>query len=126
MSKQRNVASPKQIKQDKQEEARKQRERLGDLKTVMSTPEGRRVIWDIVNRLCHADATSVQGNSGSEVFFREGERNVGRRLKGDCYLVAFPEWQKMEKEYIDRLKLEELIGEKEDATKKKEQEDKDA
>lgn len=120
MSTHKNVASRKQVELDRKEDKRKELERLGDLKVVMSTPEGRKTMWHILNHYCHVDASSVQGNSGSEVFFREGERNVGRKLKSDMWTVAFSECQQMEKEYYDKLNLEKLLSEKEGVKKAEE------
>ncbi|MCK5235954.1 MAG: hypothetical protein KAR06_03130, partial [Deltaproteobacteria bacterium] len=82
---------------------------LEDIKAVMTLPAGRRLMWRIINKLCHFDALSAE-HSGSQTYLNEGERNIGRVLKGDIYEAAFEEFQQREKEYIKSL-MDEKKGE---------------
>lgn len=68
---------------------------IADLKTVMSTPDGRRFIWALLG-VAGIYRTSFTGNS--ETFYREGARNVGLRylalIEENCpelYLLMYGE-----------------------------------
>lgn len=52
--------------------------RARDLASVMSTVEGRRFIFDLLDRRCLVFSQSYTGNS--ETFLREGMRKVGIEL----------------------------------------------
>jgi len=94
-----NAADKKQVKEAGRKERSKRWRELEDLRFVMSSPEGRRFVWRMINEICHYDQLSFQ-HSGSMTSFAEGERNIGRILKGDVHEAAFEEYQQMEKEYF--------------------------
>jgi hypothetical protein len=50
-----------------------------DLKTVMETPQGRRVLYRVVFQLAAVESLSYTGSS-EQTFFREGRRDVGISL----------------------------------------------
>lgn len=95
----KNVADVKQVKKAGDVEKNRRRQELLDIKNVMETQAGRRLIWRIVNVICHVDSQSAE-HSGSMTYMNEGERNVGRILKSDVYEAAFGEYQKMERECV--------------------------
>lgn len=94
----KNAADPQQVKKAGREERFARRMELEDIKVVMDSPAGRRLMWRIINKLCHFDASSAE-HSGSMTYLNEGERNIGRVLKSDICEAAFEEYQNMEKEY---------------------------
>ena len=104
----KNVADPKQVKEGKQYDKLDRKQELQDLKDIMMTPQGRRVIFRIINNLCHYDSDDAV-NSGSWTYFNSGQRSIGRALKNDVFLAAFEEWQQMEKEHVE-AHLEEVDG----------------
>jgi hypothetical protein len=106
----KNIAEFKTVKQgrDKAEESR--REELNDLKIVMSIEAGQRLMFRIINELCHVDTRSAV-NSGSETYLREGERNIGRILKTEVAMVALGHYQRLERKYINEQLDEELLAE---------------
>jgi len=94
----KNAADPEQVKRAGREERFDRKRELEDVKAVMETVAGRRLLWRIINKLCHFDSSSAE-HSGSMTYLNEGERNIGRVLKSDICETAFPEYQQMEKEY---------------------------
>ena len=53
---------------------------LGDLRSILGAPEGRRLMWRYLTR-CGVFKTSMTGSS--QTFFLEGQRNVGLWLLAD-------------------------------------------
>lgn len=89
-----------QEQEDKAQATRIRRaQELYDLKTVMSTPEGARFIYRLINNICAYDRILAQ-NSGSMTYFDLGERNVGRIVKGEVYQVALERYQEVERDYL--------------------------
>jgi len=92
-----NVADEEQVKKADKKATNKRDQELADIKAVMSTEAGRRFIYRLINEICHYDTLSAT-HSGSFTYLNEGERNVGRIVKGECYEAAFETYQLMEKE----------------------------
>ena len=97
----KNVADEGQVKEASNRAKIGRDMELDDLRVVLSTDNGRRFIWRLINEVCHYDTLSAE-HSGSMTYMREGERNVGRIVKADCYDAAFETYQLMEKEYMKR------------------------
>lgn len=93
----KNVADKKQVDEAQEQERIIREEELNDLVSIMSTVEGRRFIFRLVNGICHYDADDFN-NSGSITFRSLGERNVGRVIKGDCCEASLELYQQAEKE----------------------------
>ncbi|MCK5236710.1 MAG: hypothetical protein KAR06_06965 [Deltaproteobacteria bacterium] len=98
-----NAADPEQVKRAKLSDKDIRKQELSDLRFVMESPEGRRMMWRIINNLCHVNTLSAE-NSGSLTYFKEGAREVGLTLKTDVYEEAFNEWQLMEQEHVNYVK----------------------
>jgi hypothetical protein len=64
---------------------RKREQELEDLKKVLKTPEGERVLWRIIKKTKFLDS-SWTGNSTT--FFNEGMREVGRILLAEITEAA--------------------------------------
>jgi hypothetical protein len=113
MSKEKIYIDPKELAKQDELEAKFQRERklkINDLKKILSTPEGRRAIW---NELCRAKvfASSFSLNS-VQMAYNEGERSVGIALLADVMEANAPAFYQMFTE----------ANSKEKAAKKEEQE----
>ena len=106
----KNAASGKQVGKAVAKAKEERRQELKDIQAVMSAPQGRRLMWRIINQMCHVDTLSKE-HSGSETYFNEGERNIGRLLKSDVYAASFDEYQKMERECVIQRIDEELLEE---------------
>lgn len=76
---------------------------LIDLRDVMQTPQGRRVLKGLLSRT-HVFAVSLSGDVAATAF-REGERNVGLSLMSDM--------READAEILGALLLENLKGAKE-------------
>jgi hypothetical protein len=101
-----NAADAEQVKKAEKKAKIKHDQELADIAAVMSTEAGRRFMWRLINDICHYDTLSAT-HSGSFTYMNEGERNVGRIIKGECYEAAFETYQLMEKE-----RMAEKLGEK--------------
>lgn len=86
-----NAADPQQVKGRKQTEKQVREQELSDLTAVMAMPEGRRVIKKLLND-CGMFRTSY--HPSSQIYFNEGQRNVGLRIWADLE-AACPQllWQ---------------------------------
>ena len=84
------------------EQKQKRNRELNDLRKVLKTPEGRRLIW---KRLC--DATIFQSGFSTnalQMAFMAGERNQGLRLLTDITEVDDDAFYQMFREYISELR----------------------
>lgn len=73
-----NAADENQVRQGKQKDQRTKEREIDDLKGLLSTPGGRRFLWRYIE-FCGIFESSFS-SSGSEMFFLEGQRNVGLKL----------------------------------------------
>jgi len=76
--------NPADVKKQEEAEEKYQRERklrINDLRKILSTPEGRRTIW---NELCRAKVFAASFSLNSvQMGYNEGERSVGIALLAD-------------------------------------------
>jgi len=98
----RNAADKKQVKSAAEQVKIDREEEIADCLHVMDTEQGRRFIDRIVNKICHYD-TTLFNPSGSGMYYEQGERNVGRIIKGDCCEASLELYQKAEKENWKKL-----------------------
>jgi hypothetical protein len=76
-----NTANPQEVKeQAKKQKSARDRE-VDDVFFLLGTPQGRRFIWRYLEQ-CGLFASSFH-HSGSQMYFNEGQRNVGLRLLAD-------------------------------------------
>lgn len=94
----KNCADPQQVREAEAKVKWNRETELVDIKFLLSTPQGRRFIWRLINVICHYDAVSAN-NSGSMTYLLEGERSVGKLIKADCYEADLEAYHLMEKEY---------------------------
>jgi len=76
-----------------------------DLRAVMSTAAGRRVMWYVLS-LGRVFNLSMTGNSMT--FFHEGRRSLGLVLMRDLQLVSRKLWRQMEDECAGPSNVDEV------------------
>jgi len=101
----KNTADAKQVKNAGNKEVDARERELNDIAMVMSTREGRRFLFRLVNVLCHYDSDDFN-HSGSITYRNLGERNIGRLVKSDCIEASIEQYQLLEKENWEFLKGE--------------------
>lgn len=99
----KNASDPRQVKKAKGVVENKEWHTLNDIRVVLSTKEGRRFYFWVINTLCHYDADDFN-HSGSITFRSLGERNIGRVLKDHGYRASIDLMQEMDKENWEFLK----------------------
>ena len=82
------------------------RQRDDDLRAWLTTPQGRRSFWRVLDRECGLFALSYRGNA--DTYFREGQRSIGltlmseaQRVCPDLYVLALNE--QLEEQRLDDL-----------------------
>lgn len=76
-----NAADPEQVAKATKKGALARIQQMNDLRQVMSTRSGRRVLWGLLAE-CGVFRTSFHTN-GSIVYFNEGMRQIGLKLLAD-------------------------------------------
>lgn len=104
-----STASEKGQALEKRLEQLRRSQELADVRDVMATPQGRRLMYRIVYEVCHIEALSYSGTSDTNV--REGERNVGLTIKNEL-MDQHPDM------YLQMI-LEMLTARREDLLKRK-------
>jgi hypothetical protein len=82
MARQGSAGNARAQEQKRQAEQLLSRQRVADLKELLSMPLGRRFLWDLVDYRCNAHGTGYS-SSGSELYFNTGQRSVGVALLKD-------------------------------------------
>lgn len=95
-----NVAgSPRAQRTRRELEKEREEIRRRDLVEILSTPAGRRFLYDLVDRRCLVYSASYTGNS--DTYYREGRRSVGIELITEVQ-ARHPElWTKVLEEQLD-------------------------
>lgn len=91
-----NMADKDNVKKAERREKDDRAQELDDLKFVLSTKQGRRAVWRILCECGLFRAGFVQ--SGSQVYFNEGMRNVGMKLIDDVHQADISAYATMQKE----------------------------
>lgn len=80
-----NAADPKAVKAARKKELRGRDREVEDLRFVLKSPQGMRVIW---NMLCKCGAfQSVLHSSGSMVYYNAGKQDLGHWLLSEVQEV---------------------------------------
>jgi hypothetical protein len=74
----KNASSKRQVKDAARKERLRDENELDDLKKILQTYEGRRVVWKLLS-YCGIFRLSVE-HSGSMTYYNEGRREVGLYL----------------------------------------------
>lgn len=85
-----------QPKADNSRQARRARDRDNAMAAMMSRPETRLWLWDLL-AACHMNHSSFSNNPNVTAF-REGERNIGIQVLAHIQRVAPEQWILMVKE----------------------------
>lgn len=92
----KNSSDEEQIR-DAERKVKNRRDReINDLSVVLSDPHGRRFIWRILSE-CGVFQTSFSPDS-NQMYFNEGERNVGLKIFSEVNEVSPEAYLKMMKE----------------------------
>ena len=78
-----------------------QADREGDLKWIMSSPRGRRWMYDMVHQQCHIASPSHFPGDTHTTAFNEGARAVGEAVLEEIRTSHFPAFMKMMEEQHD-------------------------
>lgn len=78
-----------------------QQDRDDDLKFVLSTPRGRRWVYDLVHQQCHIGSPSHFPGDTHTTAFNEGARAVGEAVLEEIRTSHFPAFMKMMEEQHD-------------------------
>jgi hypothetical protein len=90
-----NAGDPEDVKGAGAQARRIERRRLGYYATVLATEAGRAVMWDL---LCQAGLFESSFSQSSLIYFNEGRRNVGLKLRADLELADESLVEQMERE----------------------------
>ena len=82
-----NLASPSAARRTAAQVELRQQQRDNDLRAVLSTAEGRRMLWWLLDDLCGLHSSAFGGNT-ADLTFREGRRDVGVKLMQHAQAVA--------------------------------------
>lgn len=88
-----------------EEQQRREEQRANDLRIVMSTPEGRRFVWD---QLAECGTFHSGWSPSAEIHLRAGMRQIGLALFARVHRDCFNEYQAMEREARDKAERERL------------------
>lgn len=81
----KNAADPEQVKKAKQKVESLNDKRLNDVREVLNTRRGRRFMWELLD-FCGIFRTSLANEH--QIFYNEGQRNVGLKLLADINEAA--------------------------------------
>lgn len=73
-----NASDKKQVKEARKKEARGRDREIEDMRSVLRSREGRRVIWRLLEQ-CSVFG-SVNHSSGSQVYYNVGKQDIGHYL----------------------------------------------
>lgn len=77
----KNAANESQVEKAKTAEERERELELADLRFVVSSPQGRRLIWRLLKH-CRV-FNSVFNNSGSVTYYHSGMQDVGHFIQAE-------------------------------------------
>ena len=81
----KNAADPEQVKKAKQKQESLNDRRLNDVREVLNSRRGRRFMWELLD-FCGVFKTSFADQH--QIFYNEGQRNVGLKLLADVNEAA--------------------------------------
>lgn len=91
-----NASDKKQIDEAGKKRKQKDSEEVTDLREMLSTAAGRRVLWRVLE-VCRAEQISFSTNA-LQMAFNEGHRNVGIQLKAQIAIASPEMWSLMQEE----------------------------
>lgn len=97
----RNTSDRSQVRKAKKTERQQKIEEQGNLESVLTTYDGRALLWRILSR-CHPKHTSHRGEETHSTSFQEGERNIGLWLEAVICEADLSAYQMMQTEAAKR------------------------
>lgn len=76
-----NLSDEKQVARAEEKEERRKETFKEDLKSILKTPQGRRVMWNYIS-LCGLFRSTFSENSGL-MYFAAGQKNIGAKIIDD-------------------------------------------
>lgn len=73
----KNAADESQVREAGKRAGSKREQIMNDLKTVLSSPSGKRYIWSLLEE-CGVYKSSMTGDA--HTYFNEGQRNIGLKI----------------------------------------------
>lgn len=93
----RNAADPEQVEKAAKKEKRGREQEVDDIKFILSSAQGRRFYWRLLER-CGVYSLSFRAGQPDQTAYLEGHRNIGLTFLNDL-MTAEPEaYLKMMKE----------------------------
>lgn len=92
---QSNAADPRQVRASARAEEKRAEQFRGSLKVTLSTPEGRRVIGELLDR---AGLYKTSWDPSARIHFNEGRRNFGLELLAEVQDASEDLYLEMERE----------------------------
>lgn len=89
-----DASNRKSVNTARKKAAARNKKRLEVVNALMQHKDGRRWIYEILER-CHIYTTSFVQGDPHATSFREGERNIGQSLLIDVQMAAGPEYLMM-------------------------------
>lgn len=102
----RNAADPRQVKRAARKQERLEQERKARLHAVMSTVDGRAVMWDLLGKA--GVYRSVFNPSGSQMYYLAGRQDFGHELLDELVTLSEDLYILMETEARARARREAL------------------
>ena len=94
----KNAADEGQVLDAANEENKREKKELAELKSVLESKSGRALIWRYLS-LCGVFQLSYTGNS--ETFFKEGKRDVGLKIMAEIMEASSDKYLLMQKEAME-------------------------
>lgn len=98
-----NAGNPEDVKAAGRQERKIETRRRAQYKAVLATAEGRFVLWDL---LCQTGMFESSYSQSSAIYFNEGRRNVGLKLRADLELIDENAVEVMEREARNRRRAD--------------------
>lgn len=86
------------------ENKRKRDQELNDLRTILSTEQGKRFLMRLINRSNYLQPTYGTGTHMSDFAFMEGRREFGVYIVGEITQANTDAWLDMQKQHFDEIK----------------------
>ncbi|MEX5367408.1 hypothetical protein WCE00_10625 [Acinetobacter haemolyticus] len=83
-----------------------QEQEANDLKAVLKTEQGKRVLMRLINRAAVLQPTYASGTNPSDFAFMEGRREFGLYIIAEITKVSSDTWLDMQKEHFKQIQLE--------------------
>lgn len=99
---QRNAANEQQVAEQKTAEQKEREMELADLRFVLGTVQGRRVLWRFLKH-CRV-FSSVFNHSGSMTYYNSGMQDVGHFIQAEVLEAKKEAYFEMMREQAERTK----------------------